>query len=508
MELQAHYKNRPTRPRQIDSLEAKAQDVLRFISSCRNLFRPINRLPLEILSLIARDVVKGDSDVVEMVPLTHVCRHWRQSLISIPENWTLISDVNEHMAAVCLQRAKAAPLEITLFSSSLSESPLFPRIIEPYVHNARTLEARYILTVEHLTAIFPDFPRSMPMLESISLRPTTEESQEGNWSINPFEPGFAHTLKHLSLTGIPLYPTLIGIRTLTELTLHWPKGDICLDTLLDFLEGNNSLESADLSIEFTEPPPHNPIRRVKKNQLRHLSIRCNNIACAQALITTVSLRRGAALEIEIRDENATLVDTLPNVSTAHLLDPPLPTSFEFTYRWHDVLVGVLLRGPGGKFSFSKCPRAKDPFPDIHLLPLTNAREFRLLHFEEAGRTVPEPPVFRPSLFPSLETLAIECNPKFETDVRRVLSSLLLNPTSSSLLKTLAFLNCTLSEELMEEITKFASERKKTLTSTWLYRVLIVHKDGEFLSAASIHKLKNYVRVVEARMGSELPEDLT
>ena len=86
--------------------------------------------------------------------------------------------------------------------------------------------------------------------------------------------------------------------------------------------------------------------------------------------------------------------------------------------------------------------------------------------------------------------------------------MLSNPTSSSLLKTLAFLNCTLSEELMEEITKFASERKKTLTSTWLYRVLIVHTDGKFPSAASIHKLKNYVKVVEVRMGSELPEDQT
>ena len=303
-----------------------------------------------------------------------------------------------------------------------------------------------------------------------------------------------------------LYPSILGIRTLTELALRDPVGDLRFDTLLDFLEGNNSLETANLSIEFTEPPPLNPQRRLTKNQLRHLSIHCENAIDAQALITTIPLRRGVSLDIDIRDKNVTLIDALPNVSTAHLLDPPYPTSFQFTYRWYDV--GVLLRGPGGEFSFSKSPRAEDPFPDFHQLPLTNVREFRLLHFEETKRTVPEPPVFRPSLFPSLETLAIECNPECETDVRRALSSLLSNPTSSSLLKTLAFLNCTLSEELVEEIINFASERKKTLTSTWLYRVLIVHQDGKFPSAASIRKLKDYVRVVDVRMGSELPEGLT
>ena len=478
--------------------------MLRFVSSFRNLLQPINRLPPEILSAIAQGVVKGDLDASRMVPLTHVCRHWRESLISIPENWTLISNRNEDVAAVCLQRAKAAPLEITLFTPPLKPF-LFPRIIQPYIQNIRTLYARsdYTSTIEQVTATFPNFPQSMPMLESLEME---QEEEEGDWSIDPFQPGFTLALKNLSLAGIPLYPSLLGIRTLSELTLHEPQGDLCLDALLDFLEGNNSLESADLFVEFTEPPPRSPQRRVTNNKLRRLSIQCQNVISAQALITTIPLRRGASLEIDVWNGGVTLINTLTNVFTAHLSDPPSPTSFQFTCRWYDV--GVLLRGPGGEFSFSTRPHAEDPFPDLRRLPLTNIREFCLLHFEEAERDIPEPLLFHPSLFPSLETLAIECNPKFETDVRRVLSSLLSNPTSSSLLKTLAFLNCTLSEELMEEITKFASERKETLTSTWIYRVLIVHQDGKFPSAASIRKLKDYVRVVDVRVGSELPEGLT
>ena len=117
-------------------------------------------------------------------------------------------------------------------------------------------------------------------------------------------------------------------------------------------------------------------------------------------------------------------------------------------------------------------------------------------------------MFHPSLFPSLETLTIECNIECENNIGRVLSTLLSNPTSSPLLETLAFLSCELPEEFMKELAEFASERKKTLTSTWIYRVLIFHQDGKFPSAASIRKLKDYVRVVDVRMGSELPEDLT
>ena len=409
------------------------------------------------------------------------------------------------MAAVSLQRAKAAPLEITLFGSSPSECPRFPRIIEPYVQNARTLRAGLISTIEQFTAIFPDFPQSMPMLESISLELDSDEEEEGNWSIDPFKPGFAHTLKRLSLTVVPLYPSLAGIRTLTELTIYRPEGDIRLDTLLDFLEGNSSLERADLSIEFTEPPPRSQIRRVK-NQLRHLSIRCDNVIDARALITAIPLRRGASLDIVIWDEDVTLIDALPKVSTAHLADPPSPTSFQFMCGLYTA--GVRLDGPGGKFSFSKSERAEEPFPDLHLLPLTNVREFRILHLKTVLGTAPDPLIFHPPLFPSLEALAIECDPECKPDVRRILSSLLSNPTSSPLLKTVAFFNCGLSEEFMEEITNFASERKKTLTSTWLYRVLIVHEDGKFPNAAFIHKLKDYVGVVEVRMGNELPEDLT
>jgi len=60
---------------------------------------------------------------------------------------------------------------------------------------------------------------------------------------------------------------------------------------------------------------------------------------------------------------------------------------------------------------------------------------------------------------------------------------------------------------MEDLTRFASERKKS-TSAWLHRVVIVDQCGDFSSAASIHRLGIHVPVVDVRFGTELLTDLT
>ena len=74
---------------QIKRLETRAQDVLRFILSLQNLSQPVNRLPPEILSRIAQCSLNAAVDARPIVPLTHVCRYWRDSITSDPANWTL-----------------------------------------------------------------------------------------------------------------------------------------------------------------------------------------------------------------------------------------------------------------------------------------------------------------------------------------------------------------------------------------------------------------------------------
>ena len=454
-------------------------------------------MPPEILSYIAQYLIEPhDEDAISIVTLTHVCRYWRESIISTPDIWTLISGKNEDMTAVCLQRAKAAPLEITLYMPLSSTSP---DIFAPYFQNTRNLVVYSISTIEELMNVFPNFPQSMPTLQSLELI----GPQDTDWdqSTDPFE-SFVPALERLRLTGIPLYPSLLGLKTLTEFTISDSRFNLHLDTLLDFLEGNHSLERVDLQIYFTDLSLLESQRTTAMmNQLRYLSIDCSDKRDAKALISSIPPQRGAGLHIHLNDEHPTLSDFLPDVSAAHISDPPSPTFFQLGHSPHTK--HVILDGPSGKLSLYGSPLLEVSFADVAVFPLTNVREVRLQYRKGTTKTSFEPPVFDPSYFPALDTLTVDC----DVNVLRVLSDLLSNSPPSPSLKTIGFLNCDLSNHLMEKLARFASERQNIPTSTRLHRVQIVNRSGVFPSAASIGKLREYVRIVEVRMENEFSRDL-
>lgn len=434
-------------------------------------------------------------DAIAIVPLTHVCRYWRESIISTPENWASISGRDEDMALVSLQRAKAAPLKITYNMRLDRELPSFPSIITPYLQNTRTLAVYLIPSFREFTGMFPDFPQSMPNLQSLEL--TLSVGANEHTSTDRFE-SFVPALKRLSLGYIPLYPSLLGLRTLTEFIINDTQFNIHLDTLLDFLEGNHSLESATLEIDFLEPSLRTSQRRTAmKNQLRRLSIESWEVMDIQALVSNIPLQRGSHLQIRLLNGDVRLNDILPDISTAHLSSPQPPTFFELEHQ--SSFRTILLRGPGGTFSFGKPSTLDEPFEDFSALPLANVREVHLVCSVRSKAIPAVLPAFPLSSFPILETVAVE----WRTNVLHILSDLLLNPSSSPTLKTLAFLNCNPFEEIVEGLTKFASERQN-----WLYRVLIIREDGMFPNAASVRKLGEYVKVVDVRMGDRLPTSLT
>ena len=468
----------------------------------RNLLRPVNKLPPEILSHVARYILyEGRKKTLSIVPLTHVCRYWRESIVSTPENWTLIHCWHRKMAAVSLERAKAAPLEICVRMSMAMNYPTFHDILIRHFRNTKILAVEDISTFEGFTKMFPNFPQSMPNLRSLTLK--LDNIEGWHPSVDPFE-AVAHTLEDLKLFDIPLTPSLLTLGSLTELALHDRRFNLPLDTLLNFLEENHSLTSADLSIEFIAHPLRSSRRRSPmRNRLRYLRIWCENVEDAQALISNIPLQRGANLKLQ--SYRKVLNDILSGISTTHLSNLLSPTFMSYLSCGST----LCLRGPNGVFSFYSAyifERFTD-FVELPLLPLTNVREFRLTLYGPAATDPLDPIVFHPSSFPALEALTILCNTiEGDTNSFRTLSPLLSNPSSSPSLKTLAFLNCNLSEGFMEELTRFASDRKNT-TSAWLHRVLIVRRDGKFPSTDSVERLRRHVMIVDVWMDRKLPEDL-
>ncbi|KAF9784596.1 hypothetical protein BJ322DRAFT_853518 [Thelephora terrestris] len=496
---------------EIANLEARAHNVLKLIPSLRiilqNLLQPVNRLPPDIISRIARAVPHKYSnfDAQRIIPLTHVCRYWRASIVSTPENWTLVSSCSKLLAALSLERSASSPLEVSLFMDEVKERPGVTDLLIPYLRSVETLRISELTTTEEIARTLPNFPHSMPNLRSLEL----SLSDEGdNWdpSFDPFGL-FPHTLSDLSLHDVPLYPSFLNIRALTQFTFFNQKSTLPMDTLLTFLEENRALESVTIMYHFPEieSPPRRPQHRtVVGDRLRFLRIQCwSAVADAKFLISSITLGKGAHLEIS-SGCGVGFNEILSGVSTTHLENLPGPTFMEYESHPRE----IRLRGPNGSFSFNSFDGLEGLFIELPALPpLTHIREFRLVH-----RTLLLPPPgpelsYQLSSFPALETLAIECDVECNTDLSGALSPLLSKASAHPSLKTLAFLNCVITDEFVEGLTRFASNREKT-ASARLYRVVIVHRDGRFPSAGLIRALKRRVPVVDVRFGKELPTDLT
>ncbi|KAF9784589.1 hypothetical protein BJ322DRAFT_1065152 [Thelephora terrestris] len=480
---------------EIESLESRAHDVLRFIPSLRNLLQPVNRLPPEILSRIARDVPdQSAKDARSVIPLTHVCRYWRNSIASASEIWTSISSWNKHFTLLSLERAREAPLRISIDLAQVKTRPWFSELIAPRIQNTAALEFSGLTTPETITKTLPNFPRSMPNLRSLDLS-LWGAAPFWDSSVDPFK-SFPSNLNSLFLYHIPLYPSVLNVRTLTELTFHNFDFDHPLDTLLTMLEENHSLRRVDIMIIIGNPNFLISHRRTPiRNQLQHLSLTCYNAETTRVLISNIPLQRGASLEINNRDSSAGMTKILSSISATHLANLPSPTHM------HSCERDVKLTGSNGSFSFSGLSTPEMSFTGLPLLSFDEIRELRFGYPRQPGSTTNRR-VFNPSPFPALETLVIE----HDTNVSNTLSTLLSSPQSSPSLKTLAFLDCNLPRDFMKGLEQFASDRQNTM-SAWLHRIVIVHSDG-FPGAESIRALGRHVAVVDVRFGTELPMDLT
>jgi len=455
---------------------------------------PINRLPPEIISYIARCALEDDAiDARLIVPLTHVCRYWRNSITSTPENWALISSEWKGLAALSLERAKAAPLTIELKVDALTNDPKlvgFVDLLLLHIQNTTSLSVGALNSIEELAQALPNFPKSMPNLRSLTLRGGRKLDES---RIDPLDFSAAHTLKDLSLQNVPLYPSLLNLTTLTELYLGDYYFKLHLDVLLDFLEQNHSLEVVILWIRFVQPSLRDSQRQTPiENRLRHLSITCDENADGRALISNIALQRGAALGVHYGHSGVTLTPMLSGISIAHLRNLSSPTFME--YRTHQRTIRLV--GQDGSFVFNGYCGFGVLFEEFSLFPLDNIREFRLEH---RAPSVPEE--LHLSSFPSLEVLAVDgdfCNSP----------TLLPDPTSASSLKTLAFLDCFVTEDYIAELAQSTSNRKNT-TSSSLRRVVVINTSKTKLpSVASIARLREHVPVVEVMVGRELPKDLS
>ena len=226
----------------------------------------------------------------------------------------MISSYRRNFAALSLERAKAAPLEIYIYMGVMREDPQFLDLPVPHFQNTQTLRVTGLLSIKDLFVF-----SQHPMINLRSLMLSDLGVGDLDRSIDSFELS-AHALRYLDLVGVPLYPSFLNIRTLTWLNLFDHQCNLHLDTFLDILEENRSLTSAKLRIWFIEPSLRSSRRRAPiENQLKYLRISCDNPMDGQALISGIALSKGAELEFTCRGGYGVGVnDVLSNISTTYI----------------------------------------------------------------------------------------------------------------------------------------------------------------------------------------------
>ena len=94
----------------VSRLDKDVSTALANIREWRNSFIPINRVPLDILSLVPTHLV-AQKDIFRA---TFVCRHWRRTFLQHGVLWSdLLLSKGEAYVKTLLTRAKGSPLDIT-----------------------------------------------------------------------------------------------------------------------------------------------------------------------------------------------------------------------------------------------------------------------------------------------------------------------------------------------------------------------------------------------------------
>ncbi|KAF9644681.1 hypothetical protein BDM02DRAFT_3121542 [Thelephora ganbajun] len=210
------------------ALQTDLTQITSFIRTSQNQYRPIFRLPNEVLAEIFFEVRDSLNDNTWMRVMS-VCRVWRDVAISVPRLWSTIeldldmTNEEELLGGLklVLHRSKQAPLDVTV-STRTQALPVHKILrldtLAKHVHRFRYVRIRTIHK-ESLDQISAAFSTPAPQLKTLRLGRFGSTGQHG---LIPFPPMFS--LDHPKLERLHcwmLWPEVVG-RTLKFIFLHAP----------------------------------------------------------------------------------------------------------------------------------------------------------------------------------------------------------------------------------------------------------------------------------------------
>ena len=242
-------------------MELEAKYALSTIHSSMNTFPNINRLPPEVLALIPPFL----TFYKDLVSTTHVCRHWRNTIIASPPLWSYLDNEMMHkdLVSTYMDRCGGTPLEVNFSPDSAKNTSFLEKLVlhSPHIRKVRIPRFPWY----HIAEISDAFDNPLPLLRDVDL------SVGYDLSPPPFERPFlagATNLLSLRLSDCNMHSgTLLHfiIPTLTHLSLVFSEPRIpMVGELLELLRSSPLIEDlhiyADMMLDAPEENPTFPDR--------------------------------------------------------------------------------------------------------------------------------------------------------------------------------------------------------------------------------------------------------
>ena len=159
----------------VTQLDRSTSTALAAIREWKNSFTPINRIPLDVLSLIPTHL----SSQEDRFRATFVCRHWRRTFLQHGTLWSQVSFQNgEAYMKILLERAKGAALDVSIGEDVPATSMA---VLSPHVQQIKYLE--FNLTRWKDIRKFSEVNSGpLPLLHTLTIFP---EDRKGPVAISP-----------------------------------------------------------------------------------------------------------------------------------------------------------------------------------------------------------------------------------------------------------------------------------------------------------------------------------
>ena len=305
---------------QADSLVQDALEILGLARSLKNSLAPVNRISSDVLPLLpdyCNDEYRADELLIDC---THVCRSWREILISRPSLWTNLTFKDVKKTRTYIQRSGSSPLNIFLHTRGTPYRKKAFSLVIPHICQLRSLAI-------HTNAppdpdVLSHFHCPAPLLEKLDINIFQHSPKPNGAKFDgALFNGELPSLRELSLSGVITDLAWKNMKNLTVFTLsngeayeHYEAYEVTVTQILDFFESAPFLQRVD----FDNPTPDSsdapPGRVVPMRHLKTLDL--STYPPISVILNHLHIPTGASLKLwdHVKCEEFSPLDFLPDKS--------------------------------------------------------------------------------------------------------------------------------------------------------------------------------------------------